>query len=41
MVKTGGGHTLVVQQRENTETSVPSDRVFQFVDHRNTVREAS
>ena len=43
MVKRGGGHVLVVQQSKDTETLVPSEtkRVFQFVDHRNMVREGS
>ena len=27
MVKTGGGHILVVQQSEDTETSVPSETI--------------
>ena len=27
MVKTGGGHVLVVQQSEDTETSVPSETI--------------
>ena len=27
MVKSGGGHVLVVQQSEDTETSVPSETI--------------
>ena len=27
MVKTGGGHVLVVQQSKDTETSVPSETI--------------
>ena len=27
MVKTGGGHVLVVKQSEDTETSVPSETI--------------
>ena len=42
MVKTGGGHVLVVQQSKDTEASVPSETIgcsnLQIV---NTAREAS
>ena len=42
MVKTGGGHVLVVQQSEGTETSAPSETIgCSNLRIANTVREAS
>ena len=42
MVKTGGGHILVVQQSEDTETSVPSETIgCSNLQIANTAREAS
>ena len=40
MVKTGGGHVLVVQQSEDTETLVPSETIdCSSLQIANTVRE--